>query len=348
MKDLTTIGIDLAKNYIQIHGANHQGKPVFKKRVARDKFLETMANLPRCLVGMEACGGSNYWARQLLSLGHDVRLMSPIKVKKYAGHNKNDARDAHACCEAVCRGTMSFVPIKNEEQMTIQSVHRIRSFYVKQQTALMNMIRGLLLEFGVVIAQGEAALMKKLRHLDEEKFFDDAMKKECHRLKEDLISLHEKVNQSTKRVKAMAKTNTLCKRLQTIEGIGPITSTALVAKIGNGSGFKKGRELSAYLGLVPKQASSGDKRVLLKITKQGDRYVRQLLVHGGRSVIRAAMQKNPLTHVFIKDDEHSHWVRKLAERVGVNKASVAIANKNARLVIGLLKNQKDFDAALAH
>src|SRR3990167_1572620 len=347
MKNLTTIGIDLAKNYIQIHGANEQGKPVFKKRVARDKFLETMANLPRCLVGMEACGGSNYWAKELLQLGHDSKLMSPKKVKKYTDHNKNDARDAQACSEAVGRGNMQFVPIKTEEQMNMQSLHRIRSFYVKQCTALMNMIRGLLLEYGIAIAQGKAALMKKLKILEEE-FLQDEMKKEFSRLKEDLVFLNEKINYYTDQVKKVAKTNKICKQIQTIEGIGPITSTALVAKIGNGSGFKKGRELSAYLGLVPKQASSGDKQVLLGITKHGDRYVRQLLVHGGRSVINSVMRKNKSTNTFIKNDKHSQWIRKLTERVGMNKATVAIANKNARLVIGLLKNQNDFDAELAH
>ena len=211
----------------------------------------------------------------------------------------------------------------------------------------MNMIRGLLLEYGIAIAQGKAALMKKLKILEEE-FLQDEMKKEFSRLKEDLVFLNEKINYYTDQVKKVAKTNKICKQIQTIEGIGPITSTALVAKIGNGSGFKKGRELSAYLGLVPKQASSGDKQVLLGITKHGDRYVRQLLVHGGRSVINSVMRKNKSTNTFIKNDKHSQWIRKLTERVGMNKATVAIANKNARLVIGLLKNQNDFDAELAH
>ena len=351
MTNITTIGIDIAKNYIQIHGATEKGKTLLKKRLAREKLLPFMANLSSCLVGMEACSGAHYWARELTKLGFDVRVMSPQKVKKYLdGHMKNDERDAAACAEAVSRDSMRFVSIKTIEQTNIQSMHRIRSFYIRQRTALMNMIRGLLLEHGIAINKSESALIKKLNELldaDHERL-DEENKLCFQHLYNDLKKLDSRINEQTQKLKTLAKQDELCQRLQTIEGIGTITATALIAKIGNGTDFKNGRELSAYLGLVPRQHSSGDTQRLLSITKHGDRYIRELLVHGGRAVVQAAKRTHKITGQFVKQDPHSQWVRKLSERLGTNKTSVAIANKNARMVIALLKNRTTFDATLAH
>lgn len=351
MANVTTIGIDIAKNYIQIHGTTDKGKTLLKKRLPRESFLPFMARLPSCLVGMEACGGAHYWAMELKKLGFDVRLMSPRKVKKYLdGHIKNDERDAAACAEAVSRDNMTFVSIKTLDQTTIQSTHRIRSFYIRQRTALMNMTRGLLLEYGIAINKSESALIKKLNELlcTENERLDEQNKWCFQNLYDDLKKLDSRIDEQTGKLKALAKKDELCQRLQTIEGIGAITATALIAKIGNGSDFKNGRELSAYLGLVPKQHSSGDTQRLLGITKHGDRYIRQLLVHGGRAVVQAAKRKNKTTDDYVKQDPHSRWVRKLSERLGTNKTSVAIANKNARMVIALLKNKTLFNAQLAH
>lgn len=309
-----------------------------------------MANLPKCLIGMEACGGAHHWASELTKLGFTVKLMSPIKVKKFVEHHKNDAIDAKACAVAVERDDMRFVPIKTKLQLEIQAIHRIRSFYVKQQTALTNMMRGILLEIGIAIPQGRAALVKEIKELlcPEDNRLEHSTKLLIQQLYESLKQLTKKIECHTATLAKLAKEDENCKRISTITGIGPITATAVIAKIGNGSEFKKGRELSAYLGLVPKQASSGEKRVLLGITKHGDRYVRQLLIHGGRASIAAAKKKDKETNLFKKQDEHSQWMRTLAERVGMNKASVAVANKNARLIVALLKNQTTFQAELAH
>ena len=350
MKDITTIGIDIAKNYIQIHGADCKGKALLKKRLARDRFLSFMANLPKCLIGMEACGGAHYWATRLIKLGFEVKLMSPRKVKKYVENNKNDAKDAEACAEAVTRGSMQFVPIKTEIQLEIQAIHRVRSYYVKQRTGLTNMMRGLLLEIGIAMPKGAASLSKKMTTLldaDDDQL-NTKTKDLFRKLYESLQGLIKEIEHYTNLLEKLAENDEYCQRINTISGIGPITATAIIAKIGNGSEFKKGRELSAYLGLVPKQYSSGEKQILLGISKHGDRYVRQLLIHGGRSSVQAAKRKNKITGLFVKQDEHSRWIRSLAERVGMNKASVAVANKNARMIVALLKNQTIFQPALAH
>lgn len=351
MKNLTVIGIDIAKNVFQIHGADNQGRRVLKKRISRDGFLSFMANLPVCLVGMEACGGAHHWAKELIKLGFTVKLMSPLKVKKYAdAHQKNDARDAAACAEAVTRANMRFVSVKTDVQLAIQSMHRVRSFYVKQRTALMNMTRGLLAESGIAIAKGQAQLTNALVSLlnDECERLSPAEKSLFKRLKEDLKKTEEEIIHHTSKLEKLAKEEASCRRLQTIEGVGPLSATAIVAKIGNGSEFQKGRDLSAYLGLVPKQSSSGDKQTLGSITKHGDRYIRQLLVHGGRSCVQAASRVNKVTGEFCKNDLHSIWIRNLATRIGVNKACVAVANKNARMIVAILKNETTFHPDRAH
>jgi transposase len=351
MSNVTVIGIDIAKNVIQIHGADGQGKRLLKKRLSREAFLPFMANLPSCLVGMEACGGAHYWAKALTKLGFEVKVMSPQRVKKYADdHNKNDARDAEACAEAVTRANMRFVSVKTEVQLDIQAVHRVRSYYVKQRTGLMNMMRGLLLESGIAISKGQSCLEKKLVDLLDDgcQHLRSAEKELFKRLKEDLAKLEDEIVYHTSKIEKLAKEDDICRRLQTIDGVGPLSATAIVAKIGNGSEFQKGRDLSAYLGLTPRQHSSGEKQTLGSITKHGDRYVRQLLVHGGRSCVKGALRVDKKTGAFYKNDAHSAWVRNLADRVGMNKASVAVANKNARIMVAILKNKTTFCPELAH
>ena len=342
MKNCTVIGIDTAKNWIQLHGADTNGKVVLKKRLTRDKFLPFMASISTCLIGMEACSGAHYWATALTKLGFNVKLMDARKVKKYADNQKNDARDAAACAEAVVRANMSFVAIKNATQLEIQELHRIRSYYVRQRTKMMNMIRA--------IPKGRASLMRYLCSLvtPEDERLSVQMKEIVQDVYEELIHLEEKVKRHTNTVEKLAERDEDCQKIRTIPGIGPLTATAIIAKIGNGSDFKKGRGLSAYLGLVPKQHSSGDKQCLGKITKHGDRYLRELLVHGGRSVVQAAMRIDPIKKTFVKNDRHSVWARELCDRLGRNKAAVALANKNARLVIGVLKNKISFCVDLAH
>lgn len=350
MNNVTVIGIDIAKNVIQIHGANSHGKRLIKKRISRDNFLPYMANLPKCLVGMEACGSSHHWAKELTKLGFEVKLMSPQRVKKYADHNKNDARDAEACAEAVTRANMRFVSVKTDSQLDMQAVHRVRSYYVKQRTGLMNMMRGLLLESGIAIPKGQSYLEKKLFVLLEEESQHLRPKEKMlfKRLKEDLRKLETEIVHYTSQIEKMAKEDDACRWLQTIEGIGPLSATAIASKIGNGSEFQKGRDLSAYLGLVPGQHSSGEKQTLLGITKHGDRYIRQLLVHGGRACVHASLRMDKKTGAYTKNDSHSAWVRNLVDRVGVNKASVAVANKNARMMVPILKNKTGFSSELAH
>jgi transposase len=350
MNNITVIGIDIAKNVMQIHGTNDKGKVLLTKRVTRDKFLTFMANIPRCLVEMESCGGAHYWACELMNLGFEVKLMSPWQVKKFAGHQKNDANDAKACSEAVTREDMEFVSVKTKVQLEIQSIHRIRSHYIKHRTALTNMMRGILLENGIAIAKGQAALVKKLNALLESETNQLLPKTKIifQDLYDDLKQLTAKVDQFDQRIEQLAKEDSCCQKIRTLPGIGPITATALIAKIGNGSEFHKGRELSAYLGIVPKQYSSGEAQRLGKISKHGDRYLRQLLIHGGRSAIQGALRKNKITKCFEKQDIHSQWMRSLVERVGRNKACVAVANKNARMIVALLKNQTSFQPTLAH
>ena len=350
MKNITTMGIDIAKNFIQLHISDATGKTVLKNRLARDKFLPFMANVEKCLVGMEACGGAHYWATELTKLGFEVKLMDARKVKRFVESHKNDAVDAKACAQAVARDDMRFVPIKTKSQVELQMLHRVRSYYVKQRTGLSNMMRGLLLEIGIAIPQGMAALTTKLLVLlaDDSRLLEIKTKSMFHNLYEDLKRLNKEIEQYTDLLEEVAEEDEYCKRICTISGIGTLTATAVISKIGNGSEFKKGRELSACLGLVPRQHSSGDKIRLGGITKQGDRYVRQLLIHGARSSLLSAKRKNKITGLFVKQDKHSEWIRTLIERVGMNKASVAVANKNARMIVAVLKNKSIFEPALAH
>jgi transposase len=325
----TTIGLDIAKNVFQLHGVDEHGKAVLHKQLKRGQVLAYFANLPPCLVGLEACGGAHYWARELIKLGHEARLISPQFVKPYVKGNKNDANDAEAICEAVSRPTMRFVPLKSVEQQDIQVLHRIRSGLVKERTALANRIRGLLGEYGIVVAAGLAKLRRRLPELleDAENGLTIMARQLFVELQEQLIAVDKRVADYGDKTKALHQSSDVSQRLAGVPGIGPITATALMASLGNGKAFSSARQVAAWLGLVPKQASSGGKPKLLGISKRGDVYLRTLLIHGARAVVKAAAKK---------DDSQSRWINALVKRRNRNIAAVAVANKNARVVWVLL------------
>lgn len=328
MNHIKVLGIDLAKDVFQLHGTDRNGKKVLSKRLTRNKLIEYMANLTPCLVGIEACGGAHYWARVFGTQGHTVKMMAPQFVKPYVKSNKNDARDAEAIAEAVTRPTMRFVPLKGVAQQDILLLHRVRELAIKQRTAHGNQIRGLLAEYGVVIPKGRKHLEKLPVILDQEKNKLSRESTEIFmRLHEQLKNYSEEIECYDKKIERHAARDPRCVAIQDIDGIGPITASAIVATISDPSVFKNGREVSAWLGLVPSQHSSGNKTILGGITKRGDRYLRKLLVHGARAVVKNCENKA---------DKRSLWVADKKYRCGYNKATVAVANKNARTIWALL------------
>ena len=335
MNHIKRIGIDLAKHVFQLHGVDAQEKTVLRKQLRRSQMLDFFKKLPSCLIGMEACGSSHYWARELQKLGHTVKLMAQQFVKPYVKSNKTDANDAEAICEAVSRPNMRFVAIKTVEQQDMQAVHRIRTALIRQRTAKVNPIRGFLAEYGIVVEKRVDKLRRALPLLLEEA--DNGLsadfRKLLNDLQQDLITLDERVGAMDKRIQTIASSNTVAKRLQQIPGIGPITATALICAIGNGKQFKRGRDLAAWLGLTPRQHSSGGKECLLSISKRGDSYLRTLLIHGARAVLRVSGQK---------EDPRSRWIQNVCGRRNKNIAAVALANKNARIVWALLTKETDY------
>jgi transposase len=333
--NIKRVGIDLAKQVFQLHGVDAHEKAVLRKQLRRAQMLDYFKKLPPCLIGMEACSSAHYWGRELQKLGHTVKLMAPQFVKPYVKSNKNDANDAEAICEAVARPTMRFVAIKTIAQQDIQAVHRIRSELVQQRTAKVNQIRGLLAEYGIVIGRRVDTLRNALPLLleDAENGLTIDFRMLLEGLQQDLAMLDERVGDMDKKIKTLASSNADAKRLQQIPGIGPITATALVCAIGDGKQFKRGRDMAAWLGLTPRQHSSGGKDRLLGISKRGDAYLRTLLIHGARSVLKVAGQK---------DDPRSCWIQNLCSRRNKNIAAVALANKNARIVWALLTKETDY------
>lgn len=335
---ITAIGLDLAKNVFQVHCVNAQGKVVQRKQIKRDKLAEFFVRLEPCLIGMEACGSAHFWARKLQKMGHTVRLIAPQFVKPYVKTNKTDAADAEAICEAVQRPNMRFVPIKSVEQQAILAVHRARQRFVKERTAQGNQIRGLLAEFGIVIPLGLASVIQRTPTLLEEAeeelpvIFKDLIVELLLNLKE----LDRMVQQLALVIQRWHASCAESQRLAEIPGIGPISATALVASIGDVRHFKNGRQLAAWMGLVPKQHSTGGRPNLLGISKRGDTYLRTLLIHGARAVVRHAASK-------VKDD----WLHRLMGRRNANVVSVALANKNARIVWALLTHSRQFQADYA-
>jgi transposase len=329
--NITTIGIDLAKSVFQVHGTDERGKAVLGKVLRRSQMMQFFTQLPPCLIGMEACGSAHFWARKLTARGHTVKLMAPQFVKPYVKTNKNDARDAEAICEAVGRANMRFVAIKTPEQQALLALHRARQGLVRARTAQGNQIRGLLAELGLVMPKGRSHLEHHIPDIleDAENGLSGMSRELFARLLEHLRHLDAQVQALEAQIKAWHREDAASRRLEDIPGIGPLTASALVASIGDARTFKNGRQLSAWLGLVPRQHSSGGKPTLLGISKRGDVYLRTLLIHGARSTLRRAKPSQ-------------HWGAALAERRHKNLAAVALANKNARIVWALLAHGRSF------
>lgn len=329
MAQVTTLGVDIAKNGVCVHGIDTQEHVIVKKRLARQKVLPFMAQLPPCLIGMEASGGAHYWAREFTKLGHTVKLMSPQFVKPYVQSQKNDPNDAAGICEAVARPRMRGVPVKSVAQQDMQALHRIRERQIKARTALINQIRGLLTEYGIVIPQRASQVRHKLPFIleDADNGLTATARAWLSALAEELKALDQRIATTDTQIEEVFQSDDACQRLAQLAGIGPLTATALVAAVGDATAFKNGRQFAAWLGLVPRQHSTGGKTVLLGMTKGGNCYLRTLLIHGARAVLRVVDRKT---------DPWSRWLQGVKARRGMNCASVAQANKTARVAWALL------------
>jgi transposase len=333
---ITTVGIDLAKALFQVHGVDERGKAVLRKQLKRKEVLSFFANLERCLIGMEACGSAHYWARKLSELGHTVGLMAPQFVKPYVKTNKNDRNDAEAICEAVARPNMRFVPVKTAEMQAVLALHRARQGFVKARTAQANQIRGLLAEFGVVIPKGIGHIARRLPEIleDGENGVPAMMRQLIERLGEQLKALDRQVGELERQIKLWHRENAHSRKLEEIAGIGPITASAYVAAVGDAKSFKNARQVTAWLGMVPRHEGTGGRATLGKISKRGDVYLRTMLIHGARSVI-AKLERKP--------DQASPWLKGLLARRNKNIAAVALAAKNARIAWALLAHERRFE-----
>src|ERR687883_818858 len=337
-QQITTVGLDIAKHVFQLHGADAQGRAVLKRRLAREKVLEFFANIPPCRVGLEACGGAHHWARELTRLGHEVRLMPPQYVRPYVKTNKHDAADAEAICEAVTRPGMRFVPIKNEGQQSVLMLHRVREQLLKQRTATVNALRAHLAEFGVVAAQRRRGLRGLLAVVadPEDRRLPPLARELIQVLAEHLRGLEERTAEIDRRLVAMTRDGAACARLAAVPGIGPVIATALVAAVGDAKTFTSGRHLAAWLGLVPRQHSSGGKERLLGISKRGDAYLRRQLMHGARALVAVAKGRGGGLLA---------WFNGLLARRPFNVAVAAVANKLARIAWALLSRGEAYHAA---
>jgi len=336
MSKITLLGVDLAKEKIQVYARYDRGNKVFNKQVKRTSFLNMIAQLKVCNIAMEACSTSSYWGREFEKLGHNVFLIAPQFVKPYVKTNKNDMTDAEAIAEASTRPGMRFVPVKQTWQQDIQSIHRVRERHIISKTAISNELRGLLLEYGIFIPQGFSMLVKSIPLIleDADNRLSNTMRKIVSDLYNDFKQTAKRVEEYDEQLSKISEENEVCKRLKKVPGIGSVTSTAILYLLGNNAHyFKNGRQFSAYLGLVPRQNSSGGKTRLLGISKRGDCYVRKLLVHGARSVVSLSK---------FKEDKHSQWIKRKRLELGNNKASVALANKNARIIWALVKNNSEY------
>ena len=335
--EITTIGIDLAKSVFAVSCADRRGKVVMRKQLRRGQVLEFMGELRSCVVGMEACGGAHHWARAIGALGHEARLMSPALVKPYRkGPNKHDRNDADAICEAVRRPQMRYVAVKSVAQQDLLALHRVRAQLMKHRIALSNQLRALLHERGVVARLGAKGLRIALAQAltDERNEVSGAIGELLLELSGWLRESEQRIAAITRRIERAVKDDERCLRLLEVPGVGPLIASALVATVGNAREFKRGRELSAYLGLTPRQHSSGGKTVLLGISKHGDRYLRTLLIHGARSLLYR--NRSGGAH------PRAAWAARLCARRGPNVAAVALANHNARMLWALLSRGSSY------
>jgi len=329
----TTMGIDIAKNVFEVYVEDEAGQVLERRRLSRKKLLSWLANRPPATVGMEACGGAHYWARELEQLGHTVRLIAPQYVKPWVQTNKSDAVDARAICRAVQEPGMRFVAIAGEAQQAVQAFHRVRSRLMGNRTALVNQIRGILLEYGVALPQGVASVRKALPLLLAEERWSPLVRQFLVEQQAELLAWDTRIEVVTGHIQRESATQPVCHRLEQVRGIGPLGASALWLKLAGGS-YQNGRHVAAALGLVPKHTGTGGKVRLGGISKRGDRYLRQLLIHGARAVV---------AHVGEKQDGLSRWLRSLVARRGMNKAVVALANKNARVAFALMHGGQPYE-----
>ena len=329
---IVTIGLDLAKTIFQIHAVDEIGNVILRKRLTRSQVLPTLKKIDPCLVGMEACSSSHHWAREIEALGHEVKLMPAQYVKPYVKRNKTDAADAEAICEAVRRPTMRFVPIKSREQQAVLLQHRSRELLVKQRTMLVNAVRSYCMEFGLVMAKG-IHNVSKLKQAVGQMSLPKAATDVLGLMFTQLEAMNEKIDTLEERIHAWHRQNESSKRLTRIPGVGPLTASAIVASIGDATCFGSSRSFAAWLGLTPRECSSGGKRVQGGISKRGDGYIRRLLVHGGRAVVRVRCQGQSAP---------SPWLDGLLANKHRNTVAVAVANKNARVIWALLTTGKAF------
>jgi transposase len=339
MEKISTIGLDIAKNVFQVHGVDGSGEVVTRRQLRRSQVLPFFKKLSGCLIGIEACASAHHWAREITKLGHEVRLMPARYVKPYVKRNKNDAADAEAICEAVTRPSMRFVETKTVEQQSVLMLHRTRQLFVRQRTMLINAIRSHLAEFGIIAGVGRTGVDKLLQLIDEGK--DERVPLEARdcllALRDQLELVKRQILGADRRIHAWHCSNDLSRRLAAIPGVGPLIATALVASIPDPGAFRSGRDLSAWIGLVPKQNSTGGKERLGNISKAGNRYLRSLLVIGALSVIRRAKQVGYTRHP---------WLVKLMERRRVKIAAVALANKIARIAWAMMARNETYRTPL--
>ena len=337
MGEVSTIGLDIAKSVFQVHGVDVNGAVVIRKRVGRAKVLEFFAALRPCLIGIEACPSAHYWSRRLAVLGHTVRLMPPSYVKAYLKRSKNDANDAAAICEAVTRPSMRFVPIKSEQQQSGLMLHRSRQLLVRQRTMLSNAIRGHMAELGIISAKGRngtAELLRIIANAGDDRI-PSAARFSLDVLARQYAALATEIGAIERRIHAWHRSCEESRRLEAIPGIGPIVATALVAEVGDWKAFSSGRNLAAWIGLVPRQHSTGGKDRLGGISKQGNRYLRWLLVTGAMAVIRYARQHGT----------QRLWLARLMQRRALKVAAVALANKIARMAWAMMVRKERFEEA---
>lgn len=331
------LGIDIAKNVFQLHGVNRSGRVVLKRRVMRDQLISALAQIDRCTIVIEACTGAFWWARKFETLGHRVKIISPQYVKPFVRRQKNDGNDAEAICTAARQPHIPFVPKKTIEQQDIQALHRARQRMVNHRTAVVSQIRGLLLDRGFAIAKSitraRRAIPEILANFDNE--LTPLAREAILELYDLFHDLDRRITAFDKKIDRVYRESETCRRIARIKGVGPKTATAIVAAIGDGAEFKNGRHLAAWVGLVPRQHSSGDRRVMMGISKRGNQHLRSLLVHGARAVVRTAPGKT---------DPNNKWVNQLRERRGFNRATVAVANKNARIIWAVLRSGEPYRA----
>ncbi len=340
MNTFTVVGIDLAKAHWQIHANPEKGKP-FRKTMRPEKAMAFLANLQKCIVAMEVCGSSNFWARKIETLGHDVKQIPPQYVRAFVRGNHNDVRDAEAIADAAMRPNIRPVPIKKEWEQDLQNLHRIRERLKGSRIALSNQIRGILYEYGITIRQGNFSLRIKLAELLEKRELSEMLLEELEILRDDFLDLEKKLKRLDKKLEVYAKTNDTCQRLMTIPGVGPMISTAILAGVSDAGGFRNGRHMACWLGLVPGHCHTGGptrKVIMLGITKRGDRYLRTLLIQGARAWLLASSRQKT---------KAAEKAQKLLKEKGFNKAAVIIAHRNAKMIWALLTSDERYNAAKA-